>query len=593
MFRGVAGLLSRRAFLDGLGRLAGLLAAGFASLGFETGPRGQAKRPGWPSEPAWEGLRKQIRGRLISVKSPLVACTREGTADACRTTLEQMQNPFYLEELPGATQTTGWLNAWTAQVSRYAVAAQTPDDIVAAVKFARRHGVRLVVKGTGHDYLGRSNASDSLLIWTHEMRKVQVHDSFEPEGGSGPGVPAVSVEAGTRWLEAYAAVTNRHGRYVQGGGCTSVGAAGGFTLGGGFGALSKRYGCAAGSMLEAEVVTADGQRLIANDFQNADLFWALRGGGGGTFGIVTRVTLLTHEMPSRIGGLNGSIRATSDDAFRTLLAYFARFYAEKLNNPSWGENVKLTPENELKLSLAFIDLSEEEARETWKPFEAWLADRPSDYHAKLDSLALPFRELWNLDFWLENEPSMVRADRRPGQPEGQFWWQSNQKAVSEYIYDYQSRWLPLRLFAEPEKLAETLFAASRHWEVSLYVNKGLAGAPPEVIERDRRTCINPSVFEAAGWVLMMASETNAFPQVPGREPDREKARQVAARVSAGMKIIRKATPGAGTYSNEADYHEPAWQQAFWGGNYPKLLSIKKKYDPHNLFRTHHSVGSET
>jgi len=562
-------------------------------LGFGSARHARNEPPGWPREAAWEDLREQVRGRLVPVESPLVACTREARADACRTALKQMENPFYLEELAGATQTTGWLDAWTAQTSPYAVAAETPDDVVAAVDFARRNGVRLVVKGTGHDYLGRSNAKNSLLIWTHRMRNVRVHDSFEPEGGNGPGVPAVSVEAGTRWLEAYAAVTNQHGRYVQGGGCTSVGAAGGFTLGGGFGALSKRYGSAAGSMIEAEVVTADGQRRIANDFQNSDLFWALRGGGGGTFGIVTRVTLLTHEMPTRIGGLNGRIRATSDDAFRALLATFARFYAKKLNNPSWGENVTLTPENELKLSLAFIDLSETEARETWKPFEAWLAKRPGDYSVELDSLVLPFRDLWNLDFWLANAPEMVRADPRPGQPEGQFWWQSNQKAVSEYIYDYQSRWLPLRLFAEPEKLAETLFAASRHWEFSLYVNKGLAGAPPEALERDRRTCINPAVFDAAGWILMMGSEANVFPHLSGREPDREKAREVAERVSAGMKIIRDATPGAGTYSNEADYHEPDWQRAFWGENYPKLLSIKKKYDPQNLFRTHHSVGSET
>ena len=99
-----------------------------------------------------------------------------------------------------------------------------------------------------------------------------------------------------------------------------MGAAGGFILGGGFGALSKRYGTAAGSMLEAEVVTADGRLLRANEFQHPDLFWALRGGGGGTFGVVSRMTLRTHEMPRTIGGLNGTIQATSDDAFRELLA---------------------------------------------------------------------------------------------------------------------------------------------------------------------------------------------------------------------------------------------------------------------------------
>ncbi|MGE4608439.1 MAG: FAD-binding protein, partial [Myxococcota bacterium] len=585
MFADHLGFFSRRRFLGTLGRLAAFSTAGSAMLGSgwlggcgrATG--GDPPTSAWPSKADWDALRKQVHGRLIHVKAPLDACTLDAGSAECTASLEQMNNPFYLEDHAGATQTTGWLDAWTARVSPYAVAAETPEDIVAAVNFAREHRVRLVIKGTGHDYLGRSNAPDSLLVWTHEMRGVTVHDSFTPAGSPGPGGPAVTVEAGTRWLEAYAAVTGRHGRYVQGGGCTSVGAAGGFMLGGGFGALSKRYGSAAGSMLEAEIVTADGKRLVANEFQNADLFWALRGGGGGTFGVVTRLTLQTHPMPRTIGGLNGSIEATSDEAFRELLARFMRFYPGNLNNQNWGETDKVTPGNQLKLSLAFIDLSEAQARSVWEPFRAWIDARPNDFHQSLDFLVLPFRELWNLDFWLERSPGMVEPDPREGQPPGQFWWASNQKAVSEYIYDYKSRWLPLRLFDDPEQLAQTLFAASRHWEFSLYVNKGMAGIPEDALRRDRNTSINPAVFDAAAWVLMMASETNAFPGVPGREPDPHKAREIARRVSAGMKIIRDATPNAGTYSNEADYHEPNWQEAFWGSHYSRLLAIKQKYDP--------------
>ena len=512
---------------------------------------------------------------------------------ACATTLENMKNPFYLEEQPGATQTTGWQDAWTARVSPYAITAETPSDIMAAVNFAREHHVKLVIKGTGHDYLGRSNAADSLLVWTHKMRAVTVHDAFTPAGGTGTGVPAVTVQAGTRWLEAYEAVTNQHGRYVQGGGCTSVGATGGFILGGGFGALSKRFGSAAGSMLEAELVTADGKLLLANEYQNADLFWALRGGGGGTFGVVTRLTLRTHESPKTIGGLNGTISASSDEAFRKLLARFIRFYPENLNNQNWGETVKLTSANELKVSLTFLDLSEEEARQVWKPLQDWVTARPDDYSGELSFMVLPFRDLWNLDYWQKNNPSVVQVDNREGQPRGQFWWATNQKAVSEYIYNYKSRWLPAHLFAEPEKLADTLFAASRHWQFSLYVNKGLAGAPRGALERDRKTSINPAVFEASAWILMAASEAHAFPGVPGQGPDHEKGKAIAKKIDAGMKILRQATPGAGTYSNEADYHEPDWQRAFWGTNYPRLKRIKQKYDPGNMFRTHHSVGSET
>ncbi len=155
-----------------------------------------------------------------------------------------MKNPFFIEDHPGATQSTGWFESWKTEVSPYMVAAENTADIVAAVNFSREHGVKLVVKGTGHDYLGRSNAADSLLVWTHHMRDVTIHDSFVLSGGSGPGVRAVTAQAGARWLEAYDAVTNQHGRYVQGGGCTSVGVVGGFMQGGGFGSFSKKFGIA-------------------------------------------------------------------------------------------------------------------------------------------------------------------------------------------------------------------------------------------------------------------------------------------------------------------------------------------------------------
>ena len=68
---------------------------------------------------------------------------------------------------------------------------------------------------------------------------------------------------------------------------------------------------------------------------------------------------------------------------------------------------------------------------------------------------------------------------------------------------------------------------------------------------------------------------------------------MAARIGEAMKIIREATPGSGAYVNEADYFEPDWQRSFWGVNYPRLLAIKKRVDPDNLFRVHHGIGSDT
>ena len=173
-------------------------------------------------------------------------------------------------------------------------------------------------------------------------------------------------------------------------------------------------------MLEAEIVTANGDVLVVNEHQHPDLFWALRGGGGGTFGIVTRLTLMTHELPKTLGGFMGSIQAKNDAAYRALIEQFLRFYPDHINNPNWGETVRFTPENTLELSLIFIDLPEDEARKIWRPFMAWMDEHASDYEWKIEIVSVPFKDYWNIDFWLENYPALIQKDPRKNQPKGQF-----------------------------------------------------------------------------------------------------------------------------------------------------------------------------
>src|SRR5690349_2092799 len=178
--------------------------------------------PGWPTAAQWDALKSQVGGRLISVTDPFAPCkTSPASSAACVDRMAELKNPFWLSETPGATQIAGWLDAWTSAPSVYAVAARSAQDVAAAVSFAREHRLRLVVKGGGHSYLGNSNAPDSLLIWTHEMRAIMLHDAFTPQGCPS-AQKAVTIEAGARWIEAYDAVTTKAGRYVQGGGCTTV-----------------------------------------------------------------------------------------------------------------------------------------------------------------------------------------------------------------------------------------------------------------------------------------------------------------------------------------------------------------------------------
>jgi FAD binding domain len=208
--------------------------------------------PAWPSEADWNRLSRDVGGRLVKVRSPLAACTAAPASPACAQVFKDLKNPYYLGDEIGLTQSLGWVGAWTSSPSVYAVAAETTDDVVAAVNFARGHNLRVVVKGGGHSYQGTSNAADSLLIWTREMNAVTVHDAFVGVGCAGhhEPQPAVTVEAGAIWGQVYEAVTTQAGRYVQGGGCMTVGVAG-LIQSGGFGSFSKAYGMAAASLLES------------------------------------------------------------------------------------------------------------------------------------------------------------------------------------------------------------------------------------------------------------------------------------------------------------------------------------------------------
>src|SRR5262245_2410912 len=192
--------------------------------------------PEWPSAASWEQLNRDVGGRLIKVDSPLAACTEDPESDTCAQIFDSLKNPYYLGDEVGLTQTLGWVDGWTSRPSVYAVAAGQTDDVVAAVNFARQHTLRLALQGGGHRHQAPSNAADSLLIWTRGMNAIAVHDAFVGTGCGGQAAPqpAVTVEAGAIWGQVYDAVTTKAGRYVQGGGCLTVGVAG-LVQGGGFG----------------------------------------------------------------------------------------------------------------------------------------------------------------------------------------------------------------------------------------------------------------------------------------------------------------------------------------------------------------------
>ena len=147
-------MIRRRHFLG-----AGLSLAGTAILhvppaGSAVAGRAKPGTPGWPIDADWQRLKRAVGGRLSPVALP------DFNDSGVRALL---RDPFYIGDQPGLTQSSGWLDAWRSAPSAYVVAAESAADVAAAVRFARAHNLRLVVKGGGHSYLGASNAPDSLL----------------------------------------------------------------------------------------------------------------------------------------------------------------------------------------------------------------------------------------------------------------------------------------------------------------------------------------------------------------------------------------------------------------------------------------------
>jgi FAD/FMN-containing dehydrogenase len=550
--------------------------------------------PSWPSAAQWDELNAKVGGQLTQVRSPLEACRSAPESAECAAVFRGLKNPWYIGDNTALTQTSGWVDAWTSVPSAYAVAARNAADVVAAVDFARTHRLRLVVKGGGHSYQGTSNAADSLLVWTRPMDRIEIHDAFVGQGCSDAAQPAVSIGAGAVWLHAYAAVT-KAGRYVQGGGCLTVGVAG-LVQSGGFGSFSKRYGSAAASLIEAEVVTADGAVRIANACTNPDLFWALKGGGGGSLGVVTRLTLRTHELPKFFGAAFAAVKANSDAAFRRLIERFVAFYRDALFNPTWGEQAKFHGSNVFEVAMIFQGIDRDQAEAAWRPFVSWIAERGGDYTTVAAPMffAAPAQCLWDAEFLKKNAPQIVLGDDRPGAPEGNVFWRTNQEESGWCLHGYESTWMPASLLepAHQPQLVDALFAASRRRTTSLHFNKGLAGAPADAVAAARDTATNPVAADAFALAIIAAAGPPSFPGIAGHEPDLPLARRNARDVAAAMGELRKLVPNPGSYVSESNYFEVDWQGAFWGTNYPRLRQVKDKVDPEGLFFVHHGVGSE-
>ncbi|KAL4912944.1 hypothetical protein BDW62DRAFT_215957 [Aspergillus aurantiobrunneus] len=269
----------------------------------------------WPSTHEWDTFNRTVNGHLLQVKPVGSVCHgKEFDQVGCDDVKANTHDSVWRISEPGALQWTNWEgdDRWgtctingakkalckQGRLPLYKVMAQLAQEVQAAVQFAKRRNLHVAIRNTGHDGIGRSSGPGSVQINVSKLKQMRFMDEFTPQGGNESQGQAVTVGAGVLGMEVLEA-GRRRGLNVITGTPSSLAATGGFLQGGGIGILSPAYGLAADNALEFTLVTAEGNVVVANDFQNEDLFWALRGGGGGTFGVVLDTTIRTFpDVPA-------------------------------------------------------------------------------------------------------------------------------------------------------------------------------------------------------------------------------------------------------------------------------------------------------
>jgi len=202
-------------------------------------------------------------------------------------------------------------NAMIDRRPRVVVQCTDAGDVMAAVDFARQNGLDLAVRGGGHSVPGFGTVDDGVVADLSGMRGVRVD----------PAARTARAEGGATWSD-FNHATGAFGLATTGGIISTTGV-GGLTLGGGIGYLTRGHGLSCDNLLSADVVTADGQMVRASELDNQDLFWAIRGGGG-NFGVVTSFELRLHPVATVYGG----VRFFELDEVANVLRFYREFIAD-------------------------------------------------------------------------------------------------------------------------------------------------------------------------------------------------------------------------------------------------------------------------
>ncbi|KAL3473531.1 FAD-binding domain-containing protein [Aspergillus californicus] len=545
----------------------------------------------WPSPATWNTLNSTVNGKLIA-NEPLAKPCYQGpgySAEECQSVAESWDDNVWLAESPigysyPLVDTCPPINATipgypTCELGNsplYSIAATTASDVAAGVKFARENNVRLVIKNTGHDISQRSQGYGSLSIWIKTIQDgLHFHDRFVSNSScrSGWNGSAITIGGGYVWKDVYE-FAGKHNHVVVGGADPTVGCIGGYLQAAGHGSLSPQFGLATDQVLEYTVVLASGETVIANDCQNTDLFTALRGGGGGTYGVVLSATvkafptrrtishtltvtdlkkqntsavvnataLIASRYPAIVDeGFAGTAFLEGADGMWVYSAPFIKFLDD--DSPAAIKHAQEIMNDNIVNDLLAKNGTDYLVESTWKIHSSWLAWYDSTHHTTAGN----------------NQPMMASRFFDKGS------LLHKQGSLTELFTTL---------------LTETSDAVTRGSVILLNL---VAGG--KVLEDAPHTAVNPA------W-----RKTYTVLQVIDFWPANAGATEIAALkedlTTRKLAAMKEAAPGMGTYANEADPYDPEWRDDWFGENYDWLVGVKRRYDPEGVFWCWRCVGNE-
>ncbi|RMZ66108.1 FAD binding domain-containing [Pyrenophora seminiperda CCB06] len=513
----------------------------------------------WPSEEQWSALNSTVVGRLIRTVPLATPCHGLDYDEAeCKALASVWKKPTVHINSSSSIQAPIFArsscNPFTPKDKKclmgnyvhYAVRVAGADDIAATILFAKKHNIRLVIRNTAHDYMGRSTGAGALAIWTHFLKDVTIVDWNNDEYAG----KAVTIGAGVQGSELQHAIAAA-GFIGVTGECPTVGIAGGYTQSGGHSPLSTSFGLGADQTLEFKVVIANGKLVTASPYQNKDLFWALSGSGAGNYGVVISATLKIHPN-AHTSGASFTLDAPNLHSAQVLDLWHKALPA--VLDAGNMATYYATNATFVLHSLTGYNRTKQDLESALSPFIVSLSSQ--------NISLLP--NYTTFDSYNEHYQHYFGP-----LPEGIFGTAGGDLIGGRFL------------------LREALGAVGTAINASLLSKDGMfIGQAMNVSRFESHTrAVHPQWRHAA--VMSSYSLPYSF-DVPFADMQVQQNR-ITQDI---MPAIEAVTPNAGAYINEADYQQPNWQKVFYGGNYERLKQVKKMYDPKGLFWNSIAVGSE-